>query len=394
MRGTLVMVGLLALILFCLEGAMSQELAGGPGARGMSYTIDDILEGVLPDLDQIAADWKAMGGTSIQTYVTWETCERAGDGQWDWSKWDQTAATLQRHGLKWIPFLILGPAYSTPDWFREGEEHVGCVCLEHGITSKIESLWNPFLKARVDRFLATFAERYAATGILESVNLGIQGDFGEAIYSVAGTWTKNVPGEYHNHAGFWCGDEYALADFRDWARRKYGALSLLNQAWGTQYESFETVDYPARGEDLPQVNVGVLKATPQERRRWLDFVTWYREAMTDLSDWWLADARKHFPNTQIYLCTGGDAHPTMARSSPTSAGSRQRTGRECASLTRGRTSPATLCTPGGWPRRGAIMARISASSRRRLRTNWAPSRASSMRPPRAPCSLRTSITTR
>jgi hypothetical protein len=54
----------------------------------------------------------------------------------------------------------------------------------------------------------------------------------------------------------------------------------------------------------------VLKATSQERRRWLDFVTWYREAMTDLSDWWLADARKHFPTTQIYLCTGGDAPPT------------------------------------------------------------------------------------
>ncbi|MCX6361660.1 MAG: family 14 glycosylhydrolase [Armatimonadetes bacterium] len=299
MRGLVGLMGLLSLFL-CTEGAMGQNAAAGPASRGMSYTIDDILEGVLPQLDTIAADWKAMGGTSIQTYVTWETCERAGEGQWDWKAWDGAAATLKRHGLKWIPFLIVSPSYATPRWYRQGPEHAPAVCLEHGVASDIQSLWSPHIRARVDRFLRAFAERYAASGLLESVNLGIQGDYGEAIYPVSGGWT----GDYHQHPGFWCGDERARADFRRWARRRYPALPGLNAAWGTAFATPEAVTYPAN-----RTAGAAAAGSGQERRRWLDFVEWYRGAMTDLADFWLAAARRHFGRTPIYLCTGGDAPP-------------------------------------------------------------------------------------
>lgn len=36
---------------------------------------------------------------------------------------------------------------------------------------------------------------------------------------------------------------------------------------------------------------------------------WYRGSMTQWSDWWMGETRKYFPNTPIYLCTGGDAIP-------------------------------------------------------------------------------------
>jgi hypothetical protein len=53
-------------------------------------------------------------------------------------------------------------------------------------------------------------EHYSPQGIFESINLGISGDYGEAIYPAIGNW----PTKYHSHPGFWCGDALAAADFR------------------------------------------------------------------------------------------------------------------------------------------------------------------------------------
>lgn len=263
------------------------------------------------DIDESQAMlYKLLGVTSIESYVTWETCERKGKDQWDWSQWDKTVKILQDNGLKWVPFLILSPAYSTPDWFRASNEHVPCRCLEHSIDSKIESLWNPHLPGYIDRFIGEFAKRYRDTGVIESVLLGIQGDFGEAIYSVwGGGWTFNVPGEYHNHAGYWCDDPYAKVDFRRFVEARYKTAEAVNKAWGTEYASLRDVDFPGRKEELAAFEKQLPSQDPHIRRRWLDFMEWYRGAMTDWSDWWMGMTKKHFPNTPIYLCTGGDAEP-------------------------------------------------------------------------------------
>lgn len=76
------------------------------------------------DADETSAPiYKSLGVTSIESYVTWETVEGKGEGQWDWSRWDKQVKILQDNDLKWVPFLILGPAYSTPNWFRAGSDH-------------------------------------------------------------------------------------------------------------------------------------------------------------------------------------------------------------------------------------------------------------------------------
>jgi hypothetical protein len=275
-----------------------------PKLKDMYYTFGN-------DLDEAGALlYRSLGVTSVESYVTWETCEREAEGKWDWSQWDKQVKILKDAGLKWVPFIILSPAYSTPNWFRAGKDHFPCRCLEHGIDSKIESLWNPNLPKWIDRFIAEFAKRYRDSGVIESVLLGIQGDFGEAIYSVSGGgWTFNVPGEYHNHAGYWCDDPYALADYRKFLQARYKTISALNKAWGAEFKSFEEADFPGRKEELAAFERQLPPKTPEMRRRWLDFIDWYRAAMTEWSDWWIGTTKKHFPNTPIYLCTGGDAEP-------------------------------------------------------------------------------------
>lgn len=283
---------------------MMKSLSQIPKHEGMFYTFGN-------DVDETsAALWRSLGVTSIESYVAWETCEGKAEGQWDWSRWDKQVQILKDNDLKWVPFLILGPAYSTPNWFRASTDHFPCRCLEHGTDSKVESLWNPHLPKWIDRFIGEFAKRYGKSGVIESVLLGIQGDYGEAIYSVSGGgWTFNVPGEYHNHAGYWCDDPYALASFRKFVAGRYGSADAVNKAWGTSVASVEKVDFPGRKDELAAFEAKTSSGDPQVRRRWLDFIDWYRGSMTDWSDWWMKTTRKHFAKTPIYLCTGGDAEP-------------------------------------------------------------------------------------
>lgn len=246
-----------------------------------------------------AALLKALSVTSVESYVDWAGVEPQ-PGHWDWSKWDKQAATLQKAGLKWVPFLIAGPAYATPLWFQESSQSHVYRCLDHGRDSKVQSLFNPHLRPQVERFLAEFAGRYRDTGVIESVLLGITGIYGESIYPAGpeGGWTARLTGDYHNHAAWWAGDAHAAADFRAAMRRQYAEIAALNRAWGTAHGSFEEVS-----PFLPD-------RAPNDRAR-ADFVEWYQQAMTDWAVFWVKTARKCFPKTSIYLCTGGDGDPML-----------------------------------------------------------------------------------
>ena len=74
----------------------------------------------------------------------------------------------------------------------------------------------------------------------------------------------------------------------DWLKAKYGTVDRLNAAWGTQFAGFE-FDYPR---------------TPGSPRRWLDFVAWYHEALTERLGVLFDVARKHFPDTPICVNLG------------------------------------------------------------------------------------------
>lgn len=246
-----------------------------------------------------AALFKALSVSSVESYVDWAGVEPVQD-QWDWSKWDKQVAVLQAAGLKWVPFLIAGPAYATPLWFQRSPGSHVYRCLEHGKDSKVQSLFNPALRPQVERFLCAFAERYREMGVIESVLLGVTGIYGESIYPAGpeGGWTARLTGDYHNHFGWWAGDPYAVASFRKAMDGKYDRIKRLNAAWDTAYASFDEV-----ATFLPD-------RAPNDRAR-ADFVEWYQQAMTEWAVFWVKSARKVFPKTEIYLCTGGDGTPGL-----------------------------------------------------------------------------------
>ncbi len=264
-------------------------------------------------LDQ-ARHLKNIGFTSVEQYVTWETIENKGEGEWDFSAWDEQVAILKTVGLKWVPFLIAGPAYAMPDWYREHVDFEGLRCLEHNIETKIHSIWAPRWRGWVERYIAKFAEHYRDSGVIQWPLLGITGDFGEALMPAwHGNWPTQIAGLYHAHGGYWCADRFAQSDFRARMAERYPTVADLNAAWGTHFPSFGAVSMPDLAID-PLEGFRVDEYTEPgsfpihsvaDRRRWLDFIDWYRASMTEYADFWMEVVSKHFPGTPVYLCTGG-----------------------------------------------------------------------------------------
>jgi len=245
-----------------------------------------LLDATLPLL-------KSMGATSHEGYVRWNLCEPE-PGRYDWSIYDSYVERYRQHGMRWVPFLIVGSAYSLPDWFYRQPGFQGYVCLEHGEESDVASMWNPVLRDHLSRFIAAFCAHYGDSGIIESILLGITGNYGEAIFIATGNdWTASTHGEYHTHPGLWAGDPYAVADFRRHLREKYGDAAALNAAWGTT------------AADIGEVRPFQRADAPNDRA-WMDFAEWYIGSMNAFTRFWLAEVRKNFPG-DVEVCTGGHA---------------------------------------------------------------------------------------
>lgn len=294
--------------------------------------------------DRAFENCRSVGITSVQSYVTWADIERR-EGRPDFSAYDPLVDKLFQHNLKWVPFLILGPYYATPQWFHQSPFSVYARCLEHNRESKIQSIWNPHLPRYVERFLGLFSEHYDNHTLFESITLGISGNWGEAIYPASGCFV----GGFHVHPGWWCGDDNARDNFRNYAIAKHGSLMALNGRWGTGFKELTDITFPqtsslwndlyyravkgmpaavksflkrygnhwrdTEGVWLNQVLKGIGSSggrpTPGGPQRRIDFVEWYYDSMTKWAGFWLKAARSRFPDNELYLVTGGKGEPVL-----------------------------------------------------------------------------------
>lgn len=295
---------------------------------------------VPPELlkDEALETCKKVELTSLQSYVYWAEVEKR-PGVVDFSTYDELVEKIREHGLKWVPFLIIGPHYATPKWFQKTNESVYAKCLEHGRKTKIQSIWNPYLPKYVDRFLRLFSEHFRDSGAIESIELGISGNWGEALFPVTGGFSS--PKDFHTHPGWWCGDRYAISDFQRFIKDRYKSIEKVNRVLGENFRSFREVEYPEvmpsflgwfteSLENLVKLGIKTLsrKATfwdrgmigtvrlkypplmslknPHKRMHHLDFVQWYVGSMTRWAEFWIRTAQKYFPKTKVYLAVGGD----------------------------------------------------------------------------------------
>lgn len=238
---------------------------------------------------------KASGATAVQIYVNWKYIEPHAEGAFVWDTFDAQVRLIKEAGLKWVLFLPMGPKYSHPDWWMRDPRHQGIVCLEHGRENPTESIWNPQFRPQIRRVLKALAEHYLPWDIIQSVQVGLTGDYGESIMPMQGNW----PGDYHTHGGYWSGDPYAVASFRETMQAKFGTIEALNEAWNSRY-----ADFASLRPFMP------YQAT--SRTALYDMLGWYKDSMTEFVDFWMEESRRCFPETPLYLCTGGIEDPRQA----------------------------------------------------------------------------------
>ncbi len=241
-----------------------------------------------PNEKKALEDVKSLGFTSVQIYTFWRDLEPAKRGQFAWTETDRQVRLIKEAGLKYVPFILMGPKYGAPDWWLKDPKHAGLKCLEHGKESPIESIWNMQFRSEISRVLETFAEHFLPWNVLESIQPGICGDYGEAIFPALGNW----PGDYHTHRGFWCGGKDAVTSFQKYLQGKYGTAGKLNRSWRSSYKSFSEVR-------------PFLRQHAPSRTAFFDMIAWYQKSMTDYSEFWMKECRRIFPEIPAYLCTGG-----------------------------------------------------------------------------------------
>ncbi|MGC8794967.1 MAG: beta-galactosidase, partial [Bryobacteraceae bacterium] len=248
------------------------------------------LPRALASLRELLPLARALGFNGIESYVKWDFVERS-PGVFDWSFYDAVVAEIERHGLRWFPLLIVGSAYTLPDWFYRSPDNRGFVCLEHRMRNDIQTIFCGHQARYVRRFLEEFGKHYGHRGVLLGVRLGPSGNYGEAQYPARGElgWRG---GPIHTHIGYWAGDPCARTHFQQWLRSRYKSIEELNRAWGEQFASFEQVE-------------PFLPVTALARRKRLDFAHWYMDSMSEWCQQWAEWARAALPSAVIDQSSGG-----------------------------------------------------------------------------------------
>jgi hypothetical protein len=90
-------------------------------------------------------------------------------------------------------------------------------------------------------------------------------------------------------------------------KKKYGRIGGLNKAWAMKYHSFNSIEMPAvlRKEKFE----ASLEAFPEaaQKRRWLDFITWYHQAIIDFTEQSIKTVLKYYPASKVRTKPGGSA---------------------------------------------------------------------------------------
>lgn len=261
---------------------------------GLDHKLVSELPQALEEAGNELPKFRTAGMTSHESYVRWSMFEPA-DGTFDFSYWDAYLDQHKKNGVQWVPFLLVGPAYTLPKWFYKSPRHHGYVCLEHGQECDIQSLWNPDLRPLVKRAVTAFGKHFEGNKTLESVILGITGNYGESIYPASGLdWTQDLNGDYHTHSGWWLGDKYAVKDFQNYSKKRYKTIEDANRDWGTTYTAWDQAK-PLLPADWP-TSAGLMHQA-----------LWSQDAMNEWSDFWMKTTKEAMPSTDVYLVTGGHA---------------------------------------------------------------------------------------
>ncbi|HWF17826.1 MAG TPA: family 14 glycosylhydrolase [Verrucomicrobiae bacterium] len=237
-----------------------------------------------------------FGLVANEDYVAWGAVERA-PGQWDWQQHDAMEHNLHAAGLKYV---VYNWVHFPPAWLKEKRTLMRC--LEHSKETSYLSIFDPQTIEWYDHFYRNLHEHFGDR--IDDVYACILGPYGEGNYPLEVTSWVNMG---HCHEGYWCGDDFAIRAFQNAMMKKYSRISRLNRAWNTHHKTFDEVRPPAQISNDNFKPSPEAFPTPQDKRRWLDFITWYHQAIIDFAEKSLQTVLKYFPASKVRMKPGGNA---------------------------------------------------------------------------------------
>lgn len=253
-----------------------------------------------PPTVETMAKMKADGLIAYEDYVAWGAIERE-PGKWQWEQHEKVADAVKKAGLDYV---VYNWTHFPPVWLRErGDDDLTLMkSLNTGKECNFFSIFDPRTIEHYDHFYKNLSQHMGDR--IDAVYACILGPYGEGNYPLyVPDWVNVGPA----HQGYWTGDKFALIAFRDAMKAKYGDdLAKLNKDWGTNHPAWDDVTPPKEiGEPFNPNPVPI--DTGENRRRWLDFVTWYDQALIDFAEKSVQLTLKYFPKEKVRTKPGGNS---------------------------------------------------------------------------------------
>ncbi len=251
-----------------------------------------------PSADSLATMQHA-GLVADEDYIAWGAVERE-PGKWDWTQNDAMEQALHKAGLKYTAYCWV---HFPPVWLREKTtDRTLLRCTEHNEETNYLSIFDPRTIEWYDHFYKNLHEHFGDR--IDEVYACLLGPYGEGNYPLAvPDWVDMG----HCHEGYWCADEFAIKAFREAMEKKYGDVAKLGEAWGVSPNSFDELRPPRQLSQESFKPTPDAFPTPHERRQWLDFITWYHQALIDFSEQSVKTTLKYFPTSKVRIKPGGSA---------------------------------------------------------------------------------------
>lgn len=241
-----------------------------------------------------------LGLVADEDYISWGAVERE-PGHWYWQDNDGMEKTLHEAGLEYVAYNWV---HFPPVWLRDQQKDKRTLmrCMEHGLEANYLSIFDPRTIGWYDHFYKNLREHFGER--IDRVYACILGPYGEGNYPLRVDSWVNMG---HCHEGYWCGDVYAIKAFQMAMRREYGHVRRLNHAWGGDYKTFDEIFPPKELHDEKFKPSPEAFPTAQDKRRWLDFITWYHQAIIDFAGESVKTVLKYYPPEKVRIKPGGSS---------------------------------------------------------------------------------------
>lgn len=261
---------------------------GNLGARAIIDTAKSrplTPDPLLADLPRLAE----LGIDAVEDYIGWNVVEKK-EGAPDFSLHLHHRDEARRLGLAYV---IYPWVHALPPWLQDGTTIERARCLEHGQPTLHPSIFAPSTLSLYDRFYGLLARGLGED--LEAITLALPCDYGEVGYPTGmGAWVLDAENEAtHRHAGFWCGDDFAIRDFRRRMLNRFGSFDAVNMVLGSTFR---------REEDVRPVAPPHLDAASDRFR--FELAEWYRDALLEFVRGAVRIARSHFPRARLAIKCG------------------------------------------------------------------------------------------